>query len=133
MRGLFGLRALQGHAAPAQRVMWLQAVLVMAILLTGWLINSRWAAGSAAFGAGVAGFNTALLCWRMPAQRVVSDPGFHLKSAYRSMVERFVGVALLLWLGLVVIHCAPLWLLVGFISGQMAWAAAGFEWFKANR
>lgn len=128
MRALFGLRHQQGYAAPLAQVMRWQVLAMVTIALSGWLVTGPWAAGSAAFGGGVAGINTALLRWRLPPKRVVSDPGFHLRSAYRSMVERFAGVALLLWLGLAIIHFSPLWLLAGFIAGQTGWLAAGIEW-----
>jgi hypothetical protein len=113
--------------------MLLQMVLSVAVLLVGWLVSDGWSAVSAAFGVGVSWFNSGLLRWRMPARRVVSDPGFHLRSVVRSVVERFAGVALLFWLGLAIIHFSPLWLLVGFVVGQMAWLVAGIEWFDKNR
>lgn len=133
MRGLFGRGYPLGHAAPLAQVMRWQVWAIVVMALIGWLMADLWAAGSAAFGGGMAGMNTAMLRWRLPTKRVVSDPSFHLRGAYRALVERFFGVALLFWLGLAIVNFLPLWLLTGFIAGQLGWLAVGLEELRVSR
>lgn len=86
-----------------------------------------WEAGfAAAYGGLAAMLNSGLLYWRWAqgTRRFHSDPDRHLRSFYRSSMERFLMVGLWLAAGLAVLGLAPLALVVGFVAGQLAWLIA---------
>lgn len=87
------------------------------------------AAGAALYGGVAALANSALLGWRQrqAERRIHSDAGRHLRSFYRSSLERIVVVSVWLGLGLGGLGLEPMPMLVGFIIGLLAWviAAAG--------
>lgn len=82
------------------------------------------------FGAVVAQLNTGMLVWRWWRGRhdYRSDPGYHLKVFYRSTLERFAMAGILLGAGIAVVRLNALWLLAGFLIGQLAWATALAIW-----
>jgi len=97
---------------------------VSALLVWGWW---GWAAGAAClFGGGVALLSSGLLVWRWHRglRDYHCDGGRHLRSFYRSALERFVVVGILLAAGFAMLNLAPLPLLSGFIVGQLAWVIA---------
>ncbi|TCJ12730.1 ATP synthase subunit I [Parasulfuritortus cantonensis] len=79
-----------------------------------------------AYGGAVSVLNTALLWWRWyrGAQDFHCDGGRHLRSFYRSAMERFFVVVIMLAAGFVWIGDHPVALLAGFMFGQAAWIAA---------
>lgn len=78
------------------------------------------------FGGGVALANTSLLLWhwRKDARNYHCDAGRHLRSFYRSSMERFFVVGILLAAGFAWLGEHPLGLLAGFVVGQVAWMLA---------
>ena len=74
------------------------------------------------YGGGIAILNVIMLYWRWyrGARRYRSDPKWGLKGLYRSSVERFflVGILLAAWFAFV--KWEPLAVLTGFIVGQVA-------------
>jgi len=78
------------------------------------------------YGGGVSIANTSLLVWRWHkgAEDFHCDAGRHLSSFYRSGMERFFVVLILLAVGFYWLGDHPLALLVGFVVGQMAWMLA---------
>lgn len=78
------------------------------------------------YGGGVAVANTALLFWRWHKglQDFHCDAGKHVRSFYRSFMERFFVVLILLAAGFYWLGDRPLALLAGFVVGQMAWMLA---------
>ena len=78
------------------------------------------------YGGGVALVNTGLLVWRWyrGLHDYHCDGGRHLRSFYRSEMERFFVVCTMLATGLAGLGLAPLPLLTGFIVGQSAWVIA---------
>jgi len=65
--------------------------------------------------------NSVLLLWRMqPERRPTANPQRHLRKMYRSSLERFFVVTMLLALGMLKLKLAPLAVLLGFVVGQMA-------------
>lgn len=83
------------------------------------------AAGSVAFGGFAAVIGTLFLAWRYVGGRGREYLGAEwiLRHAYRTALERFVLVACLLAAGFELMKLAPLWLLAGFVWGQLAWLA----------
>jgi hypothetical protein len=84
------------------------------------------AAKSVAFGGCAVVGGTLFLAWRCMVVEREEHLGAEwiLRRAYRTAVERFVLVAFLLAIGFKLLKLAPLWMLAGFITGQMAWLAA---------
>jgi hypothetical protein len=91
-----------------------------------YLFATPLAAGSVVYGGLTAAAGTLYLAWRHVSGRSREHLGAEwiLRHAYRTAVERFVLVACLLAVGFELLRLAPLWLLAGFIWGQLAWLAA---------
>lgn len=87
-------------------------------------------ASAALFGALIAQVSSGLLVWRWWQGRhdYRSDPRYHLSKFYRSIIERLVLVGFLLVVGISVLKLDALWLLAGFLGGQLAWALALALW-----
>jgi hypothetical protein len=110
--------SLQGLIATLGGSIW--AVLGSASLAWGW-----------GAGAAIAMAHSGLLVWRWSQGRRVftSDPGRHVMVFYRSVIERYVLVMVLLaavlgWLpGL-----DARTVLAGFVMGQVGWLAAALIW-----
>jgi len=94
------------------------ALLGHGTLATGWFVGALIALG-----------NSALLVWRWHQGRrvITSDPGRHMRFFYRSMIERYVGLVVLLGGALWLQIDAPT-LLAGFITGQIGWLLAALIW-----
>ncbi len=77
-------------------------------------------------GGGVSILNGVLLAWRMSraTQRPVQDAHQQLRLLYFYAAERFLAVAVLLALLLVVLKDSPLMVLGGFVLGQATLLAA---------
>lgn len=114
----------RGIDHPAQ-VMNLQ---LLVLILAGWAGLHWWgqaAAEAALYGVLIALANTGLLIWRMRRSgRGESGARQPLKGAYRSSVERFTLVAILLGVGMGVLKLQPLALTAGFAIGQLVWIVA---------
>jgi hypothetical protein len=63
------------------------------------------------------------LAWRLKqGERQLDDSAEQvLRNAYKTAIERFVWAALMLALGFKFLELTPLWLLAGFVVGQVAW------------
>lgn len=80
------------------------------------------AAGAMLAGGAVALANTLLLAWRMRGNKgaLYLNAQQHLRTFYRSSLERFFVVMLLLAVGMGPLALQPLPLLAGFVLGQLA-------------
>lgn len=108
------------------RPLLLQAGMVgLAALVAGWF-GGVGTALAVLYGGGVAVANTSLLFWRWHkgVRDFHCDAGKHVRSFYRSAMERFFVVVILLAVGFVLLGNQPLALLAGFVVGQMAWMLA---------
>ncbi len=100
-----------------------------AITLTGaavtYVFVTPIAAGSAAYGGLAAVTGTLFLAWRYARGKSQEHLGAEwiLRHAYRTAMERFMLVACLLAAGFALLKLAPVWLLAGFVWGQLAWLA----------
>lgn len=99
-------------------------VLLMALIMGLW--SAPEAGWATLYGGGAALANTALLVWRhrQGEHDYHCDAQRHLKKFYRSSLERFfaVGVLLALGLGGWKLDAAPM--LAGFVVGLAAWVIA---------
>jgi len=105
----------------ARRVLGMQmvATLVAATIAYGMKGTSQFALAVLS-GGGVSVVNGALLAWRMSRAALSSVQNAHhqLRLMYFYAAERFMVVALLLWLCMAALKLSPLVLLGGFVMGQ---------------
>lgn len=107
----------------------LQLTLVTATSVLFYLWKDAFAAVSTGFGGGIAMINIALLLWRRDRAdrgRALSA-GESIRLLYRSMLERFIGVIALFWLGMGVLELYAPAVLAGFVVGQVALFFIGNE------
>ena len=80
-------------------------------------------AKSFAYGGGVTLVSTLFLSWRLSQgdKRDDLSAEWCLRQAYRTAIERFAGMILLLALGFKLLKFEPLWMLTGFVVAQSAW------------
>lgn len=116
------------------RLIWLQAAITIIGAAVAYAAATPLAAKSVAFGGCAAMFGTLFLAWRiMIGKRAgYSQAARILRHAYRTAVERFMLVAFLLAAGFVLLKLAPVWLLAGFVAGQLAWLAVPV-WMRLNK
>lgn len=106
-----------------------QLALVLLTSVVFLVVSGHFEALSAGFGGLIACSNTVLLEWRryrVDSGRVLSA-GASLRVLYRSVLERFLLVALLFVLGMGVLRLEPLALLTGFIAGQLGLVITGIK------
>lgn len=108
---------------PVVQSLLLQAGLIGAVAVVVGLWAGVGTSLAVLFGGLVAVANSALLAWRWHkgARDYHCDAGRHLRSFYRSMLERFFVVMTLLATGFVLMGEHRLGLLAGFAVGQSAW------------
>ena len=106
---------------PVYQVIKLQLIgLLLAVIAVYFVGNSLFGI-SVLWGGVTALANTVLLWCRMrPERNPTADPHRHLRMMYRSSLERFFVVAVLLVLGMMKLHLVPLAILLGFVAGQVA-------------
>jgi len=81
-------------------------------------------AKSFAYGSIVALVSTLFLAWRLSqgeCRKESLGAEWCLRQAYRTAIERYAGVIILLALGFKLLKLAPFWMLTGFIVAQSAW------------
>jgi len=107
--------------SPAAKKLVLFPALVMAVVApVAYAAAGLGAATGALFGGFVAVCNAGVIGWRM--DRGADDPDAHrqLRLAYRTSIERFALVGVLLAAGLGPLGLAPHYLVGGFVAGQLA-------------
>ncbi len=101
-----------------------QAIVSVACASIASLIDSPYVGISVFWGGMVALANMVLLAWRMLyGDRPTFSAEQHLRLIYRSSMERFFVVAVLLAFGLVKLKLDPLAVLLGFLVGQVTLVA----------
>ncbi len=117
----------------AFRVVGIQIIIAIISATTAYFLDNPLAAKSVLWGAFASLANGLMLAWnigeRFDANR---SPGAHLGAMYRSSIERYIVVMLLLVAGLRLLGLAPLYIVAGFVAGQVGFVAArllmnGFE------
>lgn len=115
------------HTAPYLGVGAQAMIAILAAVLT-YAVFGGTAAKAVWYGGAVALFNGLLLVWRMRqgARQTSRDAHQQLRSFYRSSLERFFLVSLLLAGGLGLLKLLPLAVLSGFVLGQLTLIVAAF-------
>lgn len=113
----------------------LQGLIVLATVLALGYWKGPAAAGAALYGGAAALANTALLWWRLRQgeRRIHSDAGRHLRSFYRSSLERIIVVSVWLTLGLGGWGLEATPMLAGFVIGLLAWVIAAAGHYVAGK
>ena len=107
-----------------RRVLGSQLALLLVASLLAFVVWDATAAIAVGFGAGIASANTYLLAWRMRPGRAAATAQPSLSEFYRSWLERYLLVGVLLAAGLGGFKLMPFGLLSGFILGQAIWILA---------
>lgn len=105
------------------RLIWLQgAITIVGAVFTYWIVTPL-AAKSLVYGSCVALMSTVFLAWRFKQGVRQESMGaeWALRQAYRTAIERFVWVAVMLGVGFKLLELGPVWMLAGFVAGQAAW------------
>jgi len=106
------------------RLAGLQCVILITGSTLAYLVVTHLAAGSVAYGSCVALVSTLWLSMRLGQTEHHDGSGAEkkiLRHAYRTALERYAVVLLLLALGFKLLQLAPFWVLAGFVAGQSAW------------
>ena len=107
-----------------RRVLCAQLALLFVASLVAFAIWGPRVAVAVCFGAGIASANTLMIAWRMRQGRATVSAQPSLSEFYRSWLERYLLVGVLLAAGLGGLKLMPLGLLSGFILGQVIWILA---------
>lgn len=101
----------------------LQVVISVVVGMSGYALQGEAEAKAALYGGVVALMGTLLLLWRMQSskQKTLLEAHQHLWLFYRSGLERFLVICVLLAIGMGPFNLVPLAVLVGFVAGQLAW------------
>lgn len=84
---------------------------------------------AAIYGGVVALIGTLLLLWRMQSSKhkTLKEAQQHLWIFYRSGLERFLVIGILLAIGMGTFKFVPLAVLIGFVASQLAWIIAPLQ------
>ncbi len=112
----------------------LQIVTSVVAGVLGYVLQGETAAMAALYGGAVALMSTLLLLWRMRRsnREMLLEAHQHLWLFYRSGLERFLVVCVLLALGMGPFNLVPVVVLIGFVAGQLAWVFAPLQREKRN-
>jgi len=107
----------------------LQVVISVVVGTLGYALQGEAEAKAALYGGVVALMGTLLLLWRMQRskQKTLLEAHQHLWLFYRSGLERFLVICVLLAIGMGPFKLVPLAVLVGFVAGQLAWIIAPLQ------
>jgi F0F1-type ATP synthase assembly protein I len=113
----------------------LQIVTSIGVGVLGYVLQGEEAAIAALYGGAVALIATLLLLWRMQRseRKMLLEAHQHLWLFYRSGLERFLVVCVLLALGMGPFNLVPLAVLFGFVVGQIAWVFVPLQHEKRNQ
>ena len=103
------------------------ALLQSAIIITGtfftYIFVTPIASKALAYGGLVTLFSTLLVIWRQKQgkEKKEMEADWVLRQAYRTGIEKFTWTIIMLAVGFGLLRLTPLWTLVGFLVGQVAW------------
>ncbi len=116
------------------RLAGLQGVMSIIGAVVAYAAVNPLAAKSVAFGGCVTTIGTLFLVWRFALGARLEQLGAErvLQHGYRTAIERFVLATCLLAIGFKALKLLPLWLLAGFVFGQLAWLAVPM-WMRLKK
>jgi hypothetical protein len=105
------------------RLVLLQGVITIVGAFFTYIFVTPPASKSLVYGSFIALVSTLFLAWRFKQGERKESLGaeWALRQAYRTSIERFVWTAVMLGVGFGLLKLAPLWILAGFVVGQVAW------------
>lgn len=104
----------------AKKLLFFPALVMVLVASAAYVAAGPGAAKGALFGGFVAVCNAGMIGWRMSRGGSDPDAQRQLRLAYRTAIERFALVCVLLAAGLGALRLAPLYLVGGFVAGQLA-------------
>ena len=107
----------------------LQIIISVIAGVVVYALEGKAEAAAAIYGGVVALIGTLLLLWRMQSNKhkALKEAQQHLWIFYRSGVERFLVLSILLAIGMGTLKLVPLAVLVGFVASQLAWIIAPLQ------
>ena len=106
------------------KLIWLQGVIVIIAAAVTYKVADPSAVKSIVYGNIVALISSLLLVWRHKQGQKLLEPEWVLRHAYKTSIERFIWIIFLLVIGFELLELPPLWLLAGFVVGQVVWLLA---------
>jgi ATP synthase protein I len=105
------------------RLILLQGAATITGAFITYTIVSPPAAKSLIYGSCVAMLSTLILAWKLKQGESGESLGaeWALRQAYRTEIQRFVWTSVMLAVGFGLLKLPPLWMLLGFVMGQVAW------------
>ena len=112
----------------------LQIIISVVVGVIGYAVQGEAEAKAAVYGGVVALMGTLLILWRMQRskEKTLLEAHQHLWLFYRSGLERFLVICVLLAIGMGTLKLVPLAVLVGFVAGQLAWIIAPLQGEKKS-
>ena len=106
-----------------KRLVLLQVAITIISAIFSCLMVSFPASKSLVFGSLIAMTSTLVLALRLKQGESKESFGaeWALRQAYRTAIERYVWTAIMLGVGFGLLKLAPIWMLAGFVLGQIAW------------
>ena len=106
-----------------KRLILLQVTITIIGAIFSCLTVSFPASKSLVFGSLIALTSTLFLALRLKQgeSKVNLGAEWALRHAYRTAIERYVWTAIMLGVGFGLLKLAPIWMLAGFVLGQLAW------------
>lgn len=105
------------------RILGITVGIVVVSIAAAYLVVGAPSAKSYAYGSVVAIVGALILNWRhwQAKQRLDVNAEWVLQHAYKTAIERYLWAAVMLALGFKLLKLTPLFLLAGFVIGQIAW------------
>ena len=115
-----------------RRLAGLQSAITIIGAVVAYFTVSPLAAKSVVFGGCIVLVSVLFLAWRhwQGDRKKEAGAEWHVRHAYRTAIERFVWAVAMLVVGFKLLEFAPLWMLAGFLGGQIAWLVVPV-WMKS--
>jgi F0F1-type ATP synthase assembly protein I len=101
----------------------LQAAVTAVGVILSYIFISPLAAKSFGYGSCIVLMSTLFMVWRFKQGESNAEISaeWALRQAYRTEIERFLWTAMMMAAGFKMLKLEPIWMLAGFIGGQVAW------------
>mgnify|MGYP001162139717 CR=1 FL=1 len=107
----------------------LQIIISVIVGIIAYALEGEEEAIAVVYGGAVALVGTLLLLWRMQSVKnnTLMDAKYYLWIFYRSGLERFLALSILLAMGMGMLELVPLAVLIGFVVSQLVWIIAPLQ------